>query len=918
MDDAANDVLNDAGDDCEARLQRVSLLERAALLGGATSWTTHAVPNAGVPSMTLADGPHGVRLECADSDAAASAASTSAVSAVSDGVASDGADAVRGDDPRPHPRHPSHPATCFPTASIVACSWDPRLATLMGRTIAAEARALGVNVLLGPGMNVKRSPRCGRNFEYYSEDPQLAGRMAAGFIDGVQSLGVAACPKHFAANGQELRRQASDSIVDERTLRELYLTGFVIAVRASHPWAIMTAYNRVNGTYAFENRHLLADLLRGEWAFDGMVVSDWGGSNDVVAAARAGGALEMPCPGLASARALVAAVRDGRLDEATLTARAAEVGRCAERTAAKDAADASGTSGTSKTSDASDASDAQIAADWIDTHHRLARRVAEESAVLLRNEPPRDGAASPLPFAHGTRVALVGDMAAHPRFQGGGSSRVNATRVESLRDVLEPASEWALRLAGFAQGYRADGTGDETLIREACALAERDDVDAIVACVGLDDRSEAEGIDRATLDMPQPQNDLMAALTAAAHRAGKPLVAVLAAGSPVLLPWAGDCDAILYVGLGGQAVACATARLLAGLAEPSGRLAETWPLAQDDVPVRDYPAQGPSAVYDEGMFVGYRHYVSADVPVRFPFGFGLTYTRFTYQDLAVDATGVQVTVTNVGDRAGAAVPQLYVAAGEGETGVPARELRGFAKVWLAPGESTRVSIAFDRYTFRRWQTGDGMWRDDAMGRTVIVGEDCMDTRLTGVTPGSEASRALRVLEGTTRLDVDARALAAARGDADVTPTVDAASDARDGAGVAADAADVADAGTASSADASASDGPAFTVNTPFSDWSRSPGRAARWWARRLERRAREAQERNGGAPDLDTLFSLNMPPRALAKLSDGRIDPAAAASLARVGQGRTVRGLAGFAWHVLCNRVANLWTRAALRRLGMR
>ncbi|WP_169276111.1 beta-glucosidase family protein [Bifidobacterium moraviense] len=971
MDDGTEKVTGavDAGTadaearDAEARLARVSAIERAALLGGAGKWTTHAVPNAQVPAMTLADGPHGVRLERMDAE--------------TDGDDSGGA--AHANDTRP-----SLPATCFPTASVVACSWDPRLATLMGQTIAAEARAQGVHVLLGPGMNVKRSPRCGRNFEYYSEDPQLAGRMAAGFVDGVQSRGVAACPKHFAANGQELRRQSSDSVVDERTLRELYLTAFEIAVREAHPWAIMTSYNRINGTYAFENRHLLRDVLRGEWSFDGMVVSDWGGSNDAVAAAAAGGSLEMPCPGLASVRELAAAVRDGRLDEAELTARAAEVARCAERTHAGDAAGTGEAAGVGDGAGESPTdAPAALSADDLAMHHRLAMRVAEESAVLLRNGDPRSvgaqAAQPPLPFAHGTRVALVGEMAARPRFQGGGSSRVNATRVESLRDVLEQASEGALALAAYAQGYRAggavagsDGTADAkntdtenadvkntdaALIREACALADRPDVDAIVACVGLDDRSEAEGVDRATLAMPQPQNDLMAALADAAHRAGKPLVAVLTAGSPVLLPWADACDAILYVGLGGQAVAAATARLLCGLASPSGRLAETWPLAEEDVPVPDYPARGERAVYAEGMLTGYRHYVTAGVPVRFPFGFGLTYTRFALSDLAVDATGVQVTVTNVGDRAGAAVPQLYVAArgsdadvaggddaagagaGSGAAdGSPARELRGFAKVWLAPGESTRVSIAFDRYTFRRWvpakgvgggtdNVAAGMWRDDAMGRTVIVGEDCTDVRLTGVTPGSEASRALRVLEGTTRLDVDLRALANAARIA--AGSSDAETPSRAGAEASQTEASQTETSPTSYADASHAESPSaasgsaspapptLTVNSPFSDWAHSPSRVARWWARRLERQAREAQERNGGVPDLDALFKLNMPPRALAKLSDGAVDPAAAASLARIGQGHAVRGAIGFAWHVLCNRIANARIRRALRRLGV-
>ena len=483
-------------------IEQLSLAERALLLTGASSWTTHAVPRAGIPAMTLSDGPHGLRREVDGGTADGTPRATGAVSEAT-------SEAAGGAAPGDPAAASSLPATCFPTASVAACSWDPALAGRMGQALGEEARAQGVNVLLGPGLNVKRSPLCGRNFEYYAEDPLLAGRMAAGFVRGVQSQGVAACPKHFAANGQELRRQASDSVVDERTLRELYLTAFEIAVREGRPWALMSSYNLVNGTYAHENRHLLTGILRREWGFDGMVVSDWGASNSAVAAVAAGGSLEMPCPGLASVREIVAAVRSGRLSERDLNERAREVALCARRTtgsaawpehqesrradqiyqsvqpahglvqlgpimrflASKTAvfshdrsnlrleahrldrlgheelAERVGLTERAEYAAERAGSHGGLPAAMIDRHDDLAREVAEQAMVLLRND--RDI----LPLRAGTRIALIGDMAAHPRFQGSGSSKVNATRVTSLCEAIR--AERGLELAGYAPGYRA-------------------------------------------------------------------------------------------------------------------------------------------------------------------------------------------------------------------------------------------------------------------------------------------------------------------------------------------------------------------------------------------------------------------------------------------------------------------------------
>ena len=396
----------------------LTLLQAAALLSGASAWDSRAIPAANVPSFVMSDGPHGVRRQLGDADHL--------------GIAQ------------------SEKATCFPTASALAATWNPELTRDMGEALGLEARSLGVDVLLGPGLNIKRSPLCGRNFEYFSEDPILAGTMAAGLVDGIQSTGTAACPKHFALNSQELRRMASDSIVDERTMREIYLTGFEIVCRTARPRAIMSSYNLVNGTYAHENKHLLTDILRTEWGFDGMVVSDWGGSNSAVAAARAGGSLEMPAPGLAGARQIVAAVEAGQLDAADVYARAQEVLTVAAAAAGLPAPTPYD----------------------LDGHHTLATRIAAEAITLLRNENDL------LPLSAGTSVALIGDLADTPRFQGSGSSQVNPTRVESPRELLEAGggASRGLVCAGYASGYERHGGTSDALIAEAVALAARADV----------------------------------------------------------------------------------------------------------------------------------------------------------------------------------------------------------------------------------------------------------------------------------------------------------------------------------------------------------------------------------------------------------------------------------------------------------
>lgn len=453
-------------------LEELSVAEKAAMLSGGSEWDSRGNEKAGIPSFVMSDGPHGVRRQLGEGDHLGLGA--------------------------------SKPATCFPTAGTVANSWDPALAEEMGEALGQEAHDLDVNVLLGPGMNIKRNPLCGRNFEYYSEDPIVAGRMAAGLIRGIQSNGVSACPKHFAVNSQELRRQASNSVVDERTMREIYLTAFEIAVREAAPMTIMTSYNEINGVYAHENKHLLQDILRNEWGFDGMVVSDWGGSNSAVAAVKAGGSLEMPSPGYTSVRELEGAVKAGTLSEADLNARAAEVAKIAHLTK---------TEGVGRNDLLKDA----VAA----AHHEIARKVAENSSVLLKN------ASATLPLQSGTRVAVIGDMSKTPRFQGSGSPKVNATREENILDELKnAAATTGVTVAGYAQGYDRQGAKNQTLIDEATTLAAADTTDAVIVVVGLDERSESEGLDRSTMAIPQVQNDLVDALTAT----GKPVIIVLVGG----------------------------------------------------------------------------------------------------------------------------------------------------------------------------------------------------------------------------------------------------------------------------------------------------------------------------------------------------------------------------------------------------
>ncbi|OMC03888.1 glycosyl hydrolase [Mycobacterium sp. NS-7484] len=636
----------------------LDLSEQAALGSGASFWTTKAI---GVlPSIVLTDGPHGVRRQ-----------SGSAADHL--GLAG------------------SEPATCFPPAVGLSQTWDPELVERIGAALGDEARALGVQVLLGPGVNIKRDPRCGRNFEYYSEDPLLSGLLGAAWIRGVQSRGVGASLKHFAVNNAEHDRMRASSDVDLRTLREIYLRTFEIAVRQGRPWTVMCSYNRINGVYAAENRWLLTTVLREEWGFDGAVVSDWGAVGDRVAAVAAGLDLEMPTTGGVSDAEVVRAVRAGRLGPDVVARAAARVARLTERVTQNNS---------------------QATGFEIDAHHDLAREAARRAIVLLKN----DGDLLPLtPSA----VAVIGGFAQEPRYQGGGSSHVNPTRLDIPLDEIR-------RVAGTHPVTYCPGTD----IGAAVAAAES--ADTAVLFLGLTAEEESEGYDREHIDLPAAQIELLRAVVAAQPRT----VVVLAHGGVVRLETVDAvAPAILDGALLGQAGGSALADVLFGVANPSGRLAETVPLRLQDSPAYlNFPSESGHTHYGERMFVGYRWYDTRDIPVAFPFGHGLSYTRFDYSglDLAATADGisVQLTVTNVGQRSGREVVQVYVGLPTSRVGRPLRWLAGFTSVLIEAGAAHTVEIPISRAELAFWDTDAEAWVVEPGEYVVTVGASSRDLRLS--------------------------------------------------------------------------------------------------------------------------------------------------------------------------------------------
>jgi len=655
--------------DVEKLLQQMTIEEKASLCSGSDSWHTQPIKRLDIPAVMMADGPHGLRKEVAEG---------------------------KGDILRD-----SYPATCFPTASALASTWNRALVGKVGKAIGEEALAEGVSVVLGPGANIKRSPLCGRNFEYYSEDPYLGGEMAAAFIQGAHEMGVGASLKHFAANNQEYRRMLIDAVVDERALREIYLAGFEIAVKKGKPWTVMAAYNRLNGIYCCENRWLLQDVLRGEWGFDGIVVSDWGAVNDRVQGVKAGLDLEMPGVPNGNRELIEKALKDGKLTEAELDAVTRRmlqfIDRCSSHK--KDG----------YTYDT-------------DAHHTLAMQAAAEGAVLLKNS---NGS---LPIAKEARVALIGQFAKTPRYQGSGSSLIHPSKLDCLYDAMCAYAGQERIL--YADGYPLGGGEDaQALLTEAVAAAGVADV--VVVCAGLTDMDEVESLDRQHMRLPATHDRLIEAVATVNAQT----VVLLSNGSPVEMPWIDKVAAVLEGYLGGQAGAGAHCRLLYGEENPSGKLAETFPITLDDTPADTYFPGGPKTVeYRESIYVGYRFYEKVQKDVLFPFGHGLSYTRFAYHDLVVEHIHggiVKVTfkVENIGDRAGKEISQIYVHTPRSSVFRPEKELRGFEKVELAPGERQSIEVMLDERDFAFYSTQFHDWVVLKGDYEVRVGSSSCDIRL---------------------------------------------------------------------------------------------------------------------------------------------------------------------------------------------
>ena len=645
-------------------IQKLTLEEKAALLQGWSTWTTREVKRLGIPAIFLSDGPHGLRKQAGTGDHLGLNASI--------------------------------PSTCFPTAATMANSWDTELGEELGRALGEEAAANDVNMVLGPGLNMKRSPLCGRNFEYFSEDPYLAGKMAAAYIRGIQSGGVAACPKHFAANSQELRRMSMDSVLDERTFREIYLTAFEIAVTEGKAKAIMSSYNQINETYANEDYHLLTEILRNEWGFDGMVVTDWGGDNDHAAGVKAGSNLVMPIPGPDCAIGLVKAVQEGRVSEKTLDERLRELLKVVFATSAAVA-------------------EAPKSYDQ-EAHHALARRCAAGSIVLLEN----DGI---LPLKADAKVAVIGDFAETPRYQGAGSSMVNPTRLDNLKEVLAADG---LTITAYAKGFsRVDPKPQEKLIEEAVSAAKTGD--AVLLCVGLDEIAESEGMDRLSMELSKGQQALIDAVC----EANRNVILVLSGGAPFVMPRKGSYRAAIHGYLSGQAGAGAMADALLGKCNPSGKLNESWPLKLEDNPSYPYfPSKERTAEYREGLYIGYRYYDTTGTPVRYPFGYGLSYTTFAYSDISATRDAVTFTLKNTGTMDGAEVAQVYVSCKNGKIFRPKKELKGFAKVFLKAGESKTVTVALDDKAFRYFNVKTDRWETETADYEISVAANVSDVKLT--------------------------------------------------------------------------------------------------------------------------------------------------------------------------------------------
>ena len=792
----------------KALVQQMSLKEKCAVLSGRDVWHTRPIERLRISSITLSDGPSGLRKQAAEGDHLGLNESTK--------------------------------ATNIPSAATIANSWSPEAAEAMGAVVGADAAAQDVQVLLGPGLNTKRSPLCGRSFEYYSEDPYLTGKLAAAFIRGVQSKGVSACAKHFAVNSQELQRMASDSVLDERTLRELYLTNFEIAIQEGKPRALMTSYNKVNGSYANENSQLY-DILRREWGFDGMVVTDWGGSNDVTEGVRAGMNLEMPAAGDDSPCQLLQAVKDGKISEEIIDRRVEELLTLVLTEKPK--------------------------ASPVDekAQHEAVRKAAEQCIVLLKNDR------NILPLQHSAKVAVIGDFAAHPRYQGAGSSMVNAWQAD---DTLELMTDYFPNAVGFSQGFeRLDKRNDE-FAAQAVELAKG--ADCVLLYLGLPEGFETEGLDRAHMRLPDNQVALLNRLA----EVNEHIVVVLSCGSAVEMPWIASCQALVYGCLGGEAAAGAMLRVLSGEVNPGGKLAETFPVAYADLPVSHYyPGKEYTSEYREGLYVGYRYFVTAKKPVRFPFGFGMNYTQFRYENLTVEPDGVSFDLTNCGACGGDEIVQLYVSLPGAKVFRPARELKGFRRVSLKAGETQRVKILFDDYTFRYFNVRTHQWEVEGGSYDILIGASSEDIRLKGV----------HTVLGTDAPDPYEGKNVDCYRSCELQAVPDVAFEALLGYPI-----------PQKNWDRSKP----LEMNDAIAQMEYARNPIARFAARFMKKKIQKAVE--AGKPDLNMLFIYNMPFRGMAKMMNGMVSMDMAKDILFIVNGHFFRGVGRLIHHFFHRPKLNL------------
>lgn len=844
-------------------IEKMTLEEKCAYLSGKNAWDTRSFSSIGIEALHHADGPTGVRKQAGKGDHLGLNASV--------------------------------PATCFPTAATLANSWDIKLIERVGEGLGLEAATENVNVLLGPGINIKRNPLCGRNFEYYSEDPYLSGKLAAGMIKGIQSNGIAACVKHFAVNSQELRRMAMNSVLDERTLREIYITAFEIAIKEGHPKSIMTSYNMVNGIYANENKHLLIDILRKDLGFDGMVVTDWGASNDHALGVKNGSSLEMPAPGLDSARELLEALKSGKIKESDIDARVDEIIEITLSTKKK-----------KKPKDK---------AKMFEDNNNLAREAARKSIVLLKNE---EGI---LPLDKNKKIAIIGDFAFTPRYQGAGSSMVNATIVENVEklikkldlpfekekkiestienieekiedldinpiykgagitkvnatgveDVQSVVSGFELNIIGMAHGYSRIDKDDETLVNEAIELAKKSDI--VLYFFGLNEASESEGLDRTHLRIPDNQIALLERLA----KVNENIVGVISAGSCIEMSWEKNLKGILHGYLFGQAGMGAAFELITGKYNPSGKLSESIVKKYEDVPnIRYYPSKERTSEYRESIFVGYRYFTTANVPVLYPFGYGLSYTEFKYSDIYVDKEKVSFYIENIGKVAGEEIAQLYIGLKTSKVFRAKIELKGFEKVYLNPGEKKKVTIYFDDKSFRFYNVITNAFEVESGEYDIYIGRNCLDICLQFTLS----------IEGNAKIFPYNKNKLPSYFDGNIVNISD--EEYRNLLGR-----DIPDGSWSGE----------LGINDALCQMYYAKSFIARYIYKVLDKRLKKSLE--AGVPDLNTLFQFNMPFRAIGKMSNGQVSMEMVKSIVLLVNGHFFRGFFGIIFGYFKNRKAN-------------